>query len=53
VIVFRGSAAQVVLEPTQIVTDGMSMLEYLPTNGRTPLAHALDPARTYLTPSRC
>jgi magnesium chelatase subunit D len=50
-IVFRGSAAQVVLEPTQIVSDAMSTLEYLPTGGRTPLAHALDLARTYLTPS--
>jgi magnesium chelatase subunit D len=50
-IVFRGSAAQVVLEPTQTVADAMSTLEYLPTGGRTPLAHALDLARTYITPS--
>jgi magnesium chelatase subunit D len=50
-IVFRGSAAQVVLEPTQNVADAMSTLEYLPTGGRTPLAHALDLARTYITPS--
>jgi len=27
------------------------VLEYLPTGGRTPLAHALDLARTYLTPT--
>jgi magnesium chelatase subunit D len=50
-IVFRGSAAQVVLEPTQMVSDAISTLEYLPTGGRTPLAHALDLARTYITPS--
>jgi magnesium chelatase subunit D len=50
-IVFRGSAAQVVLEPTRMVSDAMSTLEYLPTGGRTPLAHALDLARTYITPS--
>jgi magnesium chelatase subunit D len=50
-IVFRGSAAQVVLEPTQMVADAMSTLEYLPTGGRTPLSHALDLARTYITPS--
>jgi magnesium chelatase subunit D len=50
-IVFRGSAAQVVLEPTQMVSDAISALEYLPTGGRTPLAHALDLARTYITPS--
>lgn len=50
-IVFRGSAAQVVLEPTQTLADAMSTLEYLPTGGRTPLAHALDLARTYITPS--
>ena len=50
-IVFRGSTAQVVLEPTQTVSDALSTLEYLPTGGRTPLAHALDLARTYITPS--
>jgi magnesium chelatase subunit D len=49
-IVFRGVAAQVVLEPTRIVGDATTALEYLPTGGRTPLAHALDLARTYITP---
>jgi len=50
-IVFRGTAAQVVLEPTGIVNDAITALEYLPTGGRTPLAHALDLARSYVTPS--
>jgi magnesium chelatase subunit D len=51
IIVFRGSAAQVVLEPTRIMADAMSALEYLPTGGRTPLSHALDLARSYITPT--
>lgn len=51
IIVFRGSAAQVVLEPSPNQADASSALEYLPTGGRTPLAHALDLARSYLTPS--
>jgi magnesium chelatase subunit D len=50
-IVFRGTAAQVVLEPTRILLEAMIALEYLPTGGRTPLAHALDLARTLITPS--
>jgi magnesium chelatase subunit D len=51
IIVFRGSAAQVVLEPTRIMADATSALDYLPTGGRTPLAHALDLARSYITAS--
>jgi magnesium chelatase subunit D len=51
IIVFRGSAAQVVLEPSPNQADARSALEYLPTGGRTPLAHALDLARPYVTPS--
>ena len=50
-IVFRGTAAQVVLEPTRILQEATIALEYLPTGGRTPLAHALDLARTFITPS--
>jgi magnesium chelatase subunit D len=50
-IVFRGTAAQVVLEPTRTMNDAIAALEYLPTGGRTPLAHALDLARSYVTPS--
>ena len=50
-IVFRGTAAQVMLEPTRILQEATIALEYLPTGGRTPLAHALDLSRTFITPS--
>jgi magnesium chelatase subunit D len=50
-IVFRGTSAQVVLEPTQVLPDALAALEYLPTGGRTPLAAALDQACGYLTPT--
>ncbi len=49
-IVFRGTSAQVILEPTQMLPDALAALEYLPTGGRTPLAAALHQARAYLTP---
>jgi magnesium chelatase subunit D len=49
IIVLRGPSAQVVLELTQSLHDAITVLEYLPTGGRTPLAHALDLARTYVT----
>ena len=51
IIVFRGTSAQVLLEPSAIVQDATAALEYLPTGGRTPLAHGLDLARTYMTPA--
>ena len=51
IIVFRGTSAQLLLEPTIVLQDALSALEYLPTGGRTPLAHALGLAQTYLTPS--
>jgi magnesium chelatase subunit D len=50
-IVFRGTSAQIVLEPTRTMQDLSTALEYLPTGGRTPLAHALDLAKTYVTSS--
>jgi magnesium chelatase subunit D len=50
-IVFRGSEAQVLLEPTEILDEALAALEYLPTGGRTPLAAALDRAQGYLTES--
>jgi magnesium chelatase subunit D len=50
-IVFRGTSAQIVLEPTQVLPDALAALEYLPTGGRTPLAAALDQARSYATPA--
>jgi magnesium chelatase subunit D len=51
IIVFRGTSAQVILEPTQVLPDAVAALEYLPTGGRTPLAAALRQAEGYLTPS--
>jgi magnesium chelatase subunit D len=51
IIIFRGTSAQVLLEPTQNLSDALAALEYFPTGGRTPLAHALDLARSYITPT--
>jgi len=48
-IVFRGTSAQVILEPTQTLPDALAALEYLPTGGRTPLAAALQLASSLLT----
>jgi magnesium chelatase subunit D len=50
-IAFRGTDARVLLEPCQQIEDAAMALEYLPTGGRTPLAHALELAKTYLTPA--
>jgi len=50
-ITFRGAEARVLLEPCRQIEDAAIALEYLPTGGRTPLAHALELAKTYLTPS--
>jgi magnesium chelatase subunit D len=50
-IAFRGTDARVLLEPCQQIDDAATALEYLPTGGRTPLAHALELAKTYLTPA--
>lgn len=50
-ISFRGTLAQVVLEPTRTPEDALAVLEYLPTGGRTPLAHALTLAQNYITPT--
>ncbi len=48
-IVFRGTDARVLLEPSRTLQEAITALEYLPTGGRTPLAHALDLAKSYLT----
>jgi magnesium chelatase subunit D len=49
VIACRGAEAQVVVEPTSCRADADRALEYLPTGGRTPLAHALELAASYVT----
>ncbi len=49
VIVFRGEAAEVLVEPTNDVTAVLAALEYLPTGGRTPLADALEVAHRFVT----
>ena len=49
VIACRGAAARVLVEPTPVLADAQRALEYMPTGGRTPLAHALELAATYVT----
>ncbi len=46
VIAFRGAKAEVVLEPCRDADAASRALEYLPTGGRTPLAHALELANS-------
>jgi magnesium chelatase subunit D len=48
-IAFRGSSASVVLPPTHSVDEATTALAYLPTGGRTPLAHGLELAAHYVT----
>jgi magnesium chelatase subunit D len=42
VISFRGAKAELVLEPCRDAAEALRVLEFLPTGGRTPLAHALE-----------
>jgi magnesium chelatase subunit D len=49
VIACRGAAADVLLEPTSSRADAERAVEYLPTGGRTPLAHGLELAAGYAT----
>jgi magnesium chelatase subunit D len=49
VIGCRGAAATVLVEPTPALADVERALDYLPTGGRTPLAHALELAAGYVT----
>jgi magnesium chelatase subunit D len=49
VITCRGASAQVSVEPTSSRADVERALAYLPTGGRTPLAHALELAGRYVT----
>jgi magnesium chelatase subunit D len=48
VIAFRGSSASLVLEPTTCRDAAERALAYLPTGGRTPLAHGLELAGRYV-----
>jgi magnesium chelatase subunit D len=50
VVVFRGEAAEILVAPTSDVATVVAALEYLPTGGRTPLAHALELANELVTP---
>ncbi len=49
VIACRGAEAHVLLEPTSSREDADRAIEYLPTGGRTPLAHGLELAAGYVT----
>ena len=49
VIACRGAESQVLVEPTSSREDADRALEYLPTGGRTPLAHAFELAARYVT----
>ncbi len=49
VIACRGGEAQVLVQPTSSREDAARALDYLPTGGRTPLAHGLDLAAGYVT----
>jgi len=48
-IVFRGTTATVLCQPTGDLDAVQRALEYVPTGGRTPLADALDVAGRYVT----
>jgi magnesium chelatase subunit D len=48
VISFRGVSSEVLVEPSRNTEKVAAALEYLPTGGRTPLAHALDRAKEFV-----
>jgi magnesium chelatase subunit D len=51
VICFRGAKAEIVLEPCRDADAAQRALEFLPTGGRTPLAHALHLAASLVNPA--
>jgi magnesium chelatase subunit D len=51
VISFRGAKAEIVLQATRDVDAARRVLEFLPTGGRTPLAHALELVHALVSPS--
>ena len=48
---FRGAKAEIVLEPCRNAEAAHRVLEFLPTGSRTPLAHALEVARSLVNSS--
>ena len=50
VIAFRGAKADIVLEPCRDAEAALKVLEFIPTGGRTPLAHALKLTASLVTP---
>jgi len=48
VVAFRGGSAEVLVQPTHDVEEVRAAFEYLPTGGRTPLAHALELAKQFV-----
>ncbi len=51
VVSFRGAKAEIVLEPCRDADAALRVLEFLPTGGRTPLAHALELAGSLVNPA--
>jgi magnesium chelatase subunit D len=51
VISFRGAKAEIVLYPCRDAASALRVIEFLPTGGRTPLAHALELAISLVTPA--
>jgi len=51
VISFRGARAEIVLKPCRDAAAAVRAFEFLPTGGRTPLAHALELASSLVTPA--
>lgn len=51
VISFRGAKAEIVLQPCRDAEAALRVLEFLPTGGRTPLAHALELASSLVNPA--
>jgi magnesium chelatase subunit D len=49
IVTFRGPQAEIALTPTGDAQSARQALQYLPTGGRTPLAHALELAAGLVT----
>ena len=51
VISFRGVRAELMLKPCRDAAAALRTLEFFPTGGRTPLANALELAKSLVTPA--